>query len=212
MTGRPRSTSEVTPWSAMPQGTIPRIVRQIGLDVDREAVERHPVADAHADGGDLVLARSAVGQSRLVGTDHPDTDPAGAPLGRDAEAGEGADGPFLEVGHEAPHILAAARAGRAWHRPRAGPGRDRCIARRGPRHGRESASAAAGRAAWRWCRRCRAADAPAARPARARGRHGCRPHAAPWPSVPRHKAPHRRKCATPACSLWQNRYFRAEAQ
>src|SRR5580692_5803626 len=38
-----------------------RVVRQVGLDVDRNAVERHPVADAHADGGDLVLARMAVG-------------------------------------------------------------------------------------------------------------------------------------------------------
>src|SRR5262245_52465775 len=40
-----------------------RIVRQVGLDVYRQAMERHPVADAHADGADLVLARTAVRQT-----------------------------------------------------------------------------------------------------------------------------------------------------
>ena len=83
------------------------VVGEVGLDVDRQAVERHPVADAHADGGDLVLARAAVEQRRLVGPRHPDADPAGAALGGDREAGQRPDRPFLEVGDEAPHVLAA---------------------------------------------------------------------------------------------------------
>src|SRR5271154_1117701 len=70
-------------------------------------MERHPVSDAYAYGGDLVLAPAAVGQLRLIGPGDPDTDPVRPALGRDVEAGEGADGPFLEVEHEAPHVLPA---------------------------------------------------------------------------------------------------------
>ena len=58
------------------------VVREVRLDVDRDAVERHPVADAHTDGSDLVLARAAVGQGRFVGAGHPDADPAVAALRR----------------------------------------------------------------------------------------------------------------------------------
>src|SRR5437660_6695999 len=74
------------------------IVAEIGLEVDRQPVERHPMADAHADGGDLVLApRSG----------HPDADPARPALGGDVEAGQRTDGPVLEVGHEAADVLPA---------------------------------------------------------------------------------------------------------
>ena len=49
---------------------------EVGLDVDRDAVEADPAADAHADRGDLVLGRAAVGLRRPVGAHHPDADPA----------------------------------------------------------------------------------------------------------------------------------------
>jgi hypothetical protein len=57
------------------------------------------VTDAHADRRDLVLAS--------VAARHPDADPALAPLGAHVEAGEGADGPVLEIGHEAADVLLA---------------------------------------------------------------------------------------------------------
>jgi len=33
---------------------------EVGVDVEGDTVERHPTADADADGGDLVLAPSAL--------------------------------------------------------------------------------------------------------------------------------------------------------
>src|SRR5579871_4637518 len=75
------------------------VVRQVGLDVDRNAVERNPVADAHADRRDLVLP--------AILAHHPDADPAVAALAAYVEAGEGADYPALEVGHVASHVLPA---------------------------------------------------------------------------------------------------------
>ena len=67
-------------------------VRQLRLDIDRQAVEGHPVPHAHADGGNLVLAQR---QSQIVPR-HPDADPALAALAGHVEAGEGADHPFLQ--------------------------------------------------------------------------------------------------------------------
>src|SRR6185437_16531963 len=32
------------------------VMAEIGIDIERDAVEAHPMADAHADGGDLTLA------------------------------------------------------------------------------------------------------------------------------------------------------------
>src|SRR6516165_7226446 len=48
------------------------VVGEVGVDVERDAVEPHPMADAYADGGDLALAPMA-----LV---DPDSDPARPPL------------------------------------------------------------------------------------------------------------------------------------
>src|SRR5207302_9635998 len=53
------------------------VVAEVRLDIDRDAVERHPVADADADGGDLVLAPRP---------GHPDADPARPALGGHVEA------------------------------------------------------------------------------------------------------------------------------
>src|SRR5437868_6727094 len=64
------------------------VVAEVGLDSDRDAVERDPVADADADGGDLVLAPRP---------GHPDADPARPALGGHVEAGEAADRPVLEI-------------------------------------------------------------------------------------------------------------------
>src|SRR5260221_14511592 len=70
------------------------------IAVERHAVIAHPPAHAHADGGDLVLAAAAAGD--------PDADPPGAPLAHDAEAGEGADQPLLEIADIAAQVGPAA--------------------------------------------------------------------------------------------------------
>ena len=88
-------------------GNDSRIVQKVGLDVDRDAVEGHPVSYADADGGDLVFARAAVGQRRFVRPHDPDADAAFPPFGLDVEAAQRADRPFLEVGNVTPYVLAA---------------------------------------------------------------------------------------------------------
>ncbi len=50
-------------------------ITQIGGDVQRETVRRHPAADVHADGGDLPLA-------------HPHAGQLGDAAGGDAEIGQ----------------------------------------------------------------------------------------------------------------------------
>ena len=60
-----------------------------GVEIDGDAVEGHPLPDAHPDGGDLVLPPAAAID--------PDADPARAALAADIEAGQGRDDPFLEV-------------------------------------------------------------------------------------------------------------------
>ena len=82
------------------------VVAEVGLDVDRQAVERHPVADSDADGRDLVFARRAIGQGLFVGPDNPDADTASPALCGHVEAGKGSNGPFLEIPHVAADVLA----------------------------------------------------------------------------------------------------------
>ncbi len=54
---RAEPASEVTPCPspAMPHGTMPAIVRRVGIDVERDAVIGDPAAHPHADRGDLVV-------------------------------------------------------------------------------------------------------------------------------------------------------------
>ena len=86
---------------------MPSKCAEVGIDVDREPVEADPAAQLDPDGGDLVLARRAVGAGRLVGPHHPDADPAGAALAGHVEVGEGGDHPILERGDEAAHVATA---------------------------------------------------------------------------------------------------------
>ena len=65
------------------------IMLQIGIDIERHAVQRDPMADAHADRGDLAFAAAAFID--------PDADTTRATLAFDIKPGEGADKPFLEV-------------------------------------------------------------------------------------------------------------------
>src|SRR6478752_7416787 len=53
---------------------------QLRLDIDRNAVQRHPALQPHADRRDLVFMAVA-----LVRTAHPDADPPVAPLAADVE-------------------------------------------------------------------------------------------------------------------------------
>jgi len=77
-------------------------MREVGIDVDRQAVQRHPLLHTDADGGDLVLVAVA-----LVGPAHPDADAVFAPLAAHVEGGQRADDPFLQRGDEAAHVRPA---------------------------------------------------------------------------------------------------------
>ena len=76
---------------------------ELRLHVERDAVQADPALQAHADGGDLVLAQ---GSARLRPV-NPHADAAFAHAGLHVESGEGADDPVFEVGHEGTHVAAA---------------------------------------------------------------------------------------------------------
>src|SRR6476646_3665767 len=79
------------------------VVSKVRSDVERHAVPTHPAGHANADGGDLGLgARGGIGD--------PDADASLPPFAAHAEAGEGADQPFLEPMDVAPHIAGRHRA------------------------------------------------------------------------------------------------------
>ncbi len=59
LTFSPRSRKLVTPCSRTPQGTMPSKWREIGRQIDADAVEAHPVPDADSDGSNLVFPVSA---------------------------------------------------------------------------------------------------------------------------------------------------------
>ena len=95
------------------------------------------------------------------------------------EGGQRADDPFLQRRHIAPHVRpAAVEVEHQVGHPLAGPVIGELPAAAG-RHAPESGPRSVP-PAWRWCRRCRAADVRAARPARARRRPRSRPRAPPW--------------------------------
>ena len=88
------SPNEVTPRSAMPQGTIrPKWARSV-LTLKREAVAGDPARDPHADGRQLVLRRPR----RRSG---PATRPASTPNRRGDR-----DHHLLEIAHVAVHVAA----------------------------------------------------------------------------------------------------------
>ncbi|MBA7705861.1 hypothetical protein ES703_114701 [subsurface metagenome] len=80
-----------------------REVREVGLDVDGDAVEGNPAAQAHADRGDLVLMASA-----LIWAFDPDADAVLAPFAADVEMRQRADDPFLQPRHIGAHVGPAA--------------------------------------------------------------------------------------------------------
>src|SRR6476620_1715867 len=77
-------------------------MRQIGSDVQADAVERNPMAYPDSDRGNLVF-RTA----RLVGPVHPDADPVLASFAFDIEAFQGPDDPLFEGGYVGAQIGAA---------------------------------------------------------------------------------------------------------
>src|ERR1700760_2331297 len=85
-----------------PAGNDAAEMRQLRLYVQRDAVQRHPLLHADADGRDLVLVALAP-----LGAAYPDADPVLAPLAAHIEAGECADDPFLERGDKAAHVGSA---------------------------------------------------------------------------------------------------------
>ena len=83
-------------------------MRQVRLDIERDAVERHPAPHPHADGGDLVFRHLAVPARFLVGTRDPDADPVLADLAPDVEQRQRRDDPGLQRRDIGAHVLAAA--------------------------------------------------------------------------------------------------------
>src|SRR6185437_1722403 len=76
------------------------VMREVGIDIEGDAMEGHPVAHAHADGGDLALATARLGD--------PDADSPGPALAVEVEERERADEPLLEPLDVAPEVGAAA--------------------------------------------------------------------------------------------------------
>src|SRR6185437_5255047 len=81
-------------------GDDPLVMAEVGIDVQGHAMEAHPMAHAHADGGDLALAAVAAGD--------PDADATRAPFAAQMELRQRADEPFLEAVDEGPDVAAAA--------------------------------------------------------------------------------------------------------
>ena len=65
-------------------------MRQIRSDIQRDAVETHPMAQAHAERRDLVLGRLEARTTRLVRSRHPDADAVGAALRANAQSSSAA--------------------------------------------------------------------------------------------------------------------------
>src|SRR5262245_9255463 len=83
-------------------------MRQIRLDIDRDAVKAHPAAKPYADGGDLVFRRRAVRLMWPIRSDDPDSDPVFAPFAPNVESVEGEYDPLLKRGHKGTYVLPAA--------------------------------------------------------------------------------------------------------
>src|SRR5262245_38954612 len=75
---------------------------EVWLHVERDAVEAHPFAQAHADGGDLVLAAPA-----WTFALHPHANASVAHFAFHVEAIERADDPTFKIGDEFGHVAAA---------------------------------------------------------------------------------------------------------
>ncbi len=77
---------------------------EIRVDVERDAVKRHPAPHAHANGGDLVLGRLAQRRSGFVGPRDPYADSGLARLADDVERLQRLDQPAFERGHIGAHV------------------------------------------------------------------------------------------------------------
>src|SRR5512136_1401927 len=78
-------------------------MRQVRIDIESHAVQRHPLLHADTDGSDLVLVAFA-----LFGPAHPNANTVFAPLGAYIEGGERAYGQFFERGDKPAHVRATA--------------------------------------------------------------------------------------------------------
>ena len=152
---------------------------ELRLDIDRDAVERHPAPQPDADGGDLVLKAGA-----LVRPRDPDADAVLAPFAANIEGRQRPDDPFLEARDIGPHVgPPPLQVEHHIGHPLAGAVIGELAATAGSR--RSEIAGRAGRRPCRWCRRCRAADAPGARPVRGALPRRYRRRALPSPRPPR---------------------------
>ena len=166
VTGSPRSTRLVTPCPRMPQGTMPAKCPESGstlIAMPWKATQRRtrtPIAAILSSAG---LPSGCGGRSGRT-TQTPTRPGRRSP--RDAEVGQRPDHPLLELPDIGAHVPPAAvevehRIGDPLPRPVIG-----VLAAAPRRVDREPVRARAGRPAAPRCRRYRAADAPAATPAR----------------------------------------------
>src|SRR3974390_91266 len=95
-------TGDAVSLLAHPTGHDTEEMRKVGIDIERHAMQRHPLLHADTNGGDLVLMSLA-----FVGPAYPDADAIFAPLAAYIESGERADNPFFQRGHEAAHVRPA---------------------------------------------------------------------------------------------------------
>src|SRR4029450_183133 len=77
-------------------------MRKVWVDIERDAMQRHPLLHAHPDSGNLAFAPFA-----LFGPPYPDPNAVIAPLPAHPESGKRADDPFLERGNEPTDVLGA---------------------------------------------------------------------------------------------------------
>src|SRR4029450_14106932 len=77
-------------------------MRKVRVDVERDAVQRHPLLHANSDSGNLVFAPFA-----LFGSPYPDPNAVVPSLAVYIECGKRADDPFLQGGNEPPDVRGA---------------------------------------------------------------------------------------------------------
>ena len=91
-----------------PAGRDAGKMREVGIDVQRDAVKRRPAPHAHADRGDLVLGFFAARRGRVIRTRDPHADPVLARVAYDVEGLQRLDQPTLQRGDIGAHVGPAA--------------------------------------------------------------------------------------------------------
>jgi hypothetical protein len=87
-----------------PTRNDPRKMRQIGINVQRNAVKADPAADPNADRGNFVFGNDSPRTLRFVGSPHPNAHPLVTPLAAHVEPMQGGDEPLFQGSNEGVQI------------------------------------------------------------------------------------------------------------